>query len=171
MKTHPIVSTHSKPSKPSPSSTPAPLRLLGRLVTSAFALLLLTMTVSCGGRNQEEHEAVLRAISAVAALEVRVNDMQQQITDTQILSRRVSLWQSVAMVFVVISVVALVVGSALGSRARRENAEFRQMRLDLTCPESPESPESPAALGSLGSLGSLESLQTLESPTGSLHHT
>jgi len=130
-------------------------------MTSAFALLLLTMTVSCGGGNPEEHEAVMQALSAVTALEVRVDEMQQQITDTQILSGRVSLWQSVAMVFVVISVVALVGGSALGSRARRENAEFRQMRLDLAGQEPPaavESLESPAAL------------QTLKSPTRSLNH-
>jgi hypothetical protein len=152
MKTHPIVSL---------SSTPAPLRLLGRLVTSAFALLLLTMTVSCGVGNPEEHEAVMQALSAVAALEVRVHDLQQQITDTEVLSSRVSFWQSVAAVFVVISIVALVGGSALGSRARRENVDIRQMRLDVAYPEPPVSPVA---------LESLKSPQTLKSPTRSLNH-
>ena len=113
MKNHPSI------------SSPSPFRLLCRLVTSSFALLLLTMTVSCGGGKSEDHEAGMQALSVVNALEIRVNDIQQQITETQVLSGRVRFWQSVAMTFIVISIVALVGGSALGSRARQENAEFR----------------------------------------------
>ena len=124
-------------------SSPSPFRLLCRLVTSAFALLLLTMTVSCGGGKSEDHEAVMQALSVVNALEIRVNDIQQQITETQVLSGRVRFWQSVAMTFIVISLVALVGGSALGSRARQENAEFRQRRSERVSQESPVALKSP----------------------------
>ena len=90
--------------------------LASRLAASLLIALLLTSSVSCGG-----NESFCK--NSVTAIGHQIDDLKALIVGDQTYADKAALWQSVAAVFIVLTIIAFVAGAGLGSRARKAQIE------------------------------------------------
>lgn len=115
-----------------PTSSP----LLQRILTSMLVALLLTSTVSC---SKSDYSWLPFGLSGEPSLEDRYEALQVRVETTEAKAEKASdeaaIWQGVAALFIVLAGFALIYGAALGSQARRFQANSQPEDLDATAHE------------------------------------
>ena len=101
---------------------------LKRTLITVLTTTLLLGTASCGKRDSWMPFGGNKSTSELAyeSLESQFKDLKATVTGGTTSADRAAFWQATAALFIVLAGFALILGAALGSRARRARDRFRK---------------------------------------------
>lgn len=101
---------------------------LKRILVTLLAGATLLGTASCGKREPWLSFGEKKSTCEIAyqTLEAQFKDLKASVTGGTTSADRAAFWQATAALFIVLAGFALILGAALGSRARRARERYRK---------------------------------------------